>query len=242
MIDARSGDVLFSKNPDVPRPVASTQKLLTALVVAENGSLDERVTVRSEDCRVEPTKLGFRPGEVYGKRQLLAAMMVHSCNDVAVCLARHEAGSVAEFADLMNRKAYALGATHSHFLNPNGLPEPGQYSTARDMARIAFVAYRNPILRQYMRLPGLRFVFNSGRARYLEPTNKLLLRSSIYNGMKTGFTNASGRCLISSANRGGQEVILVQLGGTHRFLFDDAERLLQWGLDRGHLQPFLATR
>ncbi|MBV9999525.1 MAG: D-alanyl-D-alanine carboxypeptidase [Verrucomicrobia bacterium] len=230
MIDAHTGQVLYSKDPDVRRPVASTQKLLTALLVAEHGSLDRYVRVAPEDCRVEPTKLGFAPGEAYTRRQLLAAMLVHSCNDAAVCLARNDAGSIAQFAERMNAKANALGATESRFVNPNGLPVPGQFSTARNMARIAYSAYRNSTLRQFMRMPGLRFTYPSGRQRYFDATNKLLLRSTMFTGMKTGYTGVSGRCLISSASDGNKDVILVQLGGTHRMLFDDAERLLMWGL------------
>ena len=125
-----------------------------------------------------------------------------------------------------------LGATSSHFVNPNGLPKVGQFSTARDMARIAFAAYHNPTLREYMRLPGLRFTYSTGRTCFLEPTNKLVMRSSMFTGMKTGYTDASGRCLVSSASNGGNDIILVQLGGTHRTLFDDAQRLLLWGLER----------
>src|ERR1700730_3341096 len=232
MIDAKAGAVLFFKNPDVQRPVASTQKLLTALLVAEHGGLDNSVRVSSEDCAVEPTKLGFRPGEIYTKRQLLAAMLVHSCNDAAVCLARNDAGSVASFAGLMNAKAAQLGAANSHFVNPNGLPRAGQFWTARDMARIAFVAYHNSTLREFMRLPGLIFTYSSGRRRFLEPTNRLVTRSTIFTGMKTGYTEMSGRCLVSSASTGGKDIILVQLGGTHRMLFDDAQRLLLWGLQQ----------
>src|SRR6516164_5141250 len=231
MVDARTGAVIFFKSPDVRRPVASTQKLLTALLVAEHGGLDSRVRVTTDDCAVEPTKLGFRPGEVYTKRELLAAMLVHSCNDAAVCLARNDAGSVEAFARLMNAKALSLGAGSSHFINPNGLPKSGQFSTARDMARIAFAAYHNPTLREFVRLPGLIFTYSSGRQRFLEPTNKLVIRSTIFNGMKTGYTDASGRCLVSSASDRGREVILVQLGGTHHTLWDDAERLLLWGLE-----------
>jgi D-alanyl-D-alanine carboxypeptidase (penicillin-binding protein 5/6) len=232
MIDAKAGSVLFFKNPDIPRPVASTQKLLTALLIAEHGGLENSVRVASEDCAVEPTKLGFRPGDVYTKRQLLAAMLVHSCNDAAVCLARNDAGSVTSFAGLMNAKAAQLGAGNSHFVNPNGLPRTGQFSTARDMARIAFAAYHNSTLREFMRLPGLLFTYSSGRQRFLEPTNRLVTRSSIFTGMKTGYTEMSGRCLVSSASDGGKDIILVQLGGTHHMLFDDAQRLLLWGLGR----------
>jgi serine-type D-Ala-D-Ala carboxypeptidase (penicillin-binding protein 5/6) len=241
MIDARAGSIIFFKNPDIHRPVASTQKLLTALLVAEHGGLDSRVRVLADDCAVEPTKLGIKPGEVYMKRELLAAMLVHSCNDAALCLARNDAGSVDAFARLMNAKAFSLGAANSHFINPNGLPRPGQFSTARDMARIAFAAYHNPTLRQFIRLPGLIFTYNSGRRRFLEPTNKLVMRSTIFNGMKTGYTDASGRCLISSASSGGREIILVQLGGTHHTLWDDAQRLLLWGLDSRSTSPVFAT-
>jgi serine-type D-Ala-D-Ala carboxypeptidase (penicillin-binding protein 5/6) len=232
MIDARSGAVLYMKSPDIRRPVASTQKLLTALILVQDGNLDAANRVIPSDCQVEPTKLGFRPGDVYTKRQLLAALLVHSCNDAAVCLARNEAGSLSAFAERMNSKAFSLGATESHFVNPNGLPVPGQYSTARNMARIAFAAYHEPVLRQYMRLTGFSFTYASGRHRYFEATNRLIARSPMFTGMKTGFTEASGRCLISSASYGGHDVILVQLGGTLRFLFDDAQRMLIWGLDR----------
>ncbi len=241
MIDAKTGTVLYFKDPDVRRPVASTQKLLTALIINQSGSLDGVDRVSASDCQVEPTKLGFRPGDSYTKRQLLGALLIHSCNDAAVCLARNEAGSIAGFAQQMNAKAFALGATQSHFVNPNGLPIPGQYSTARDMARIAFAAYHVPALREYMRMPGLTFTYNSGRQRYFEATNKLIARSPMFTGMKTGYTGPSGRCLISSASNGSREVILVQLGGTHHTIFDDAERMLLWGLNRSGSRSSIAT-
>jgi D-alanyl-D-alanine carboxypeptidase (penicillin-binding protein 5/6) len=241
MIDAKTGAVLYFKDPDVRRPVASTQKLLTALIIYQSGNLDATARVIASDCQVEPVKLGFRAGDAYTKRQLMGALLVHSCNDAAVCLARNEAGSLAAFAQLMNSKAFALGATQSHFVNPNGLPVPGQYSTARDMARIAFAAYHVPLLREYMRMPGFLFTYNSGRQRYFDATNKLIGRSPMFTGMKTGYTGPSGRCLISSASNGSREVILVQLGGTHHTIFDDAERMLLWGLNRSGVGNSVAT-
>ena len=241
MIDARTGAVLYFKEPDVRRPVASTQKLLTALIVIQSGNLDKTDRVIRSDCEVEPTKLGFRAGDTYTTRQLLGGLLIHSCNDAAVCLARNEAGSIAAFAQQMNAKAFSLGATQSHFVNPNGLPVPGQYSTARDMARIAFAAYHVPVLREYMRMPGFTFTYNSGRQRYFDATNKLIGRSPMFTGMKTGYTGASGRCLISSASNGSREIILVQLGGTHHTIFDDAQRMLLWGLNRSAGGSSIAT-
>src|ERR1700758_1664448 len=104
----------------------------------------------------------------------------------------------------MNAKAAELGAANSHFINPNGLPKAGQFSTARDMARIAFAAYHNSTLREVMRVPGLTFLYSSGRRRFLEPTNRLVTSSSIFTGMKTWYTETSGRCLVSSASTGGR--------------------------------------
>lgn len=228
MIDARTGQTLYYKNPDQPRPVASTQKLVTALVLLDNGLLDQPVTVSTADTLVEPSRLNIKAGEVYPRRQLLTAMMVKSSNDAAACLARTSAGSVRYFAALMNAKAAQLGAYHSHFVNPHGLTAPGQFSTARDMAKIAYAAYRQPLLRGMMRLQSYAFRFNSGRVTNLEATNKLLARSSIYTGMKTGYTTASGRCLVTSATLGGREVIFVQLGSDTRHIFNDAEKMVQW--------------
>lgn len=226
-IDARSGEVLFQKNADLHRPAASTQKLLTALLVVKRGGLDQSVMIMPQDTRVEPTKLGLRSGERYTRRALLEAIMVKSCNDACTALARDHSGSDAAFAAEMNRTAWAIGARSSHFANSNGLPAP-QYSSARDLARIAFLAYREPLLRQFMRQQHAVFRHNSGRITVLKATNKLLSRSPLYTGMKTGYTDAAGRCLVSSGRINGREVILVQLGSKTRNIFDDAERLMAW--------------
>lgn len=227
LIDARTGRTLYQKNADQPRQVASTQKLLTALIVAEQDPLDEPVRVASEDTTVEPTKLGIRSGETYSRRQLLRAMLVKSTNDCAAALARAHSGTIGAFAYEMDRLAAHCGATCSHFVNPHGLPAR-QYSTARDMARIAFRAYRNPDLREAMAMRSYCFHYANGKLCFLEPTNRLLLRSPFFNGMKTGYTESAGKCLISSYSKGGRELILVQLGSHAPRIFDDAQRMVAW--------------
>jgi D-alanyl-D-alanine carboxypeptidase (penicillin-binding protein 5/6) len=231
LIDARTGETLYQKNADEPRQVASTQKIVTALIVAEQDPLDERISIRHEDTTVEPTKVGIRSGESYPRRELLSAMLVHSANDCAAALARGHSGSLAGFAEEMNRYAERCGATCSHFVNPHGLPA-AQHSTARDMARIAFRVYRNPDLRQAVALRSYCFRYANGRLCNLEPTNRLLLRDPYCNGMKTGFTDSAGKCLITSYSRGGRELILVQLGSKSKYIFDDAEMIMQWAMAR----------
>jgi D-alanyl-D-alanine carboxypeptidase (penicillin-binding protein 5/6) len=230
VVDARTGAVLHEKNADQPRPAASTQKLLTALIVAETGYLDRPVRVEPIDTFAEPVRLNIRAGEVYQRIDLLRALWVKSPNDVARCLARDNAGSIEAFADRMNAKAQLLGATHSHFLNPNGLPIPGQYSTARDLAVIARAAYANPTIRSIVCLPQLVFRYANGRTRELENTNKVLKRLPFCNGMKTGYTEAAGHCLIASGSRPGRDIIVVVLGDTKSGVWTDAASLLSWGL------------
>jgi D-alanyl-D-alanine carboxypeptidase (penicillin-binding protein 5/6) len=230
VVNAHSGEVLYEKNPDQLRPPASTEKLLTALVVAESGDLERIVTVETIDTMAEPVKLNIRPGDHYRRIDLLRALLVKSPNDVARCLARDNAGSIVGFAERMNQRARELGATNSHFINPNGLPVPGQYSTARDLALIARAAYANPIIRSIVCLPQLTFTFANGRTRELENTNRLLRQLPYCNGMKTGYTEAAGKCLIASGTRPGKDVIVVVLGDTSGRVWRDAGALLAWGL------------
>jgi len=230
--DARTGEILYEKNADAPRAAASTQKLLTALVVAEDGFLDRSVVVEPADMQAEPVRLNIKAGEVYQRIELLRALLVKSPNDVARCLARDNAGSIELFAEKMNAKARALGAIHSNFVNPNGLPMPDQYSTARDLAVIARAAYANDTIRSIVCLPKLTFRYANGRMRELTNTNKVLKQVPYCNGMKTGYTEAAGHCLIASGKIPGRDVIVVVLGDSSAGVWRDASALLYWGLKR----------
>jgi serine-type D-Ala-D-Ala carboxypeptidase (penicillin-binding protein 5/6) len=230
VVDANTGKILYEKNADQIRPAASTQKLLTALIVAESGFLDRPVTVQPIDTMADPVKLNIKAGDTYQRIDLLRALLVKSPNDVARCLARDNAGSIEAFAEVMNRRAQQLGAVHSHFVNPNGLPVPGQYSSARDLSLIARSAYANQTIRSIVCLPQLVFRYANGRTRELENTNKLLRRFPYCNGMKTGYTDAAGKCLIASGTRPGRDVIVVVLGDSSSRVWRDASALLSWGL------------
>jgi D-alanyl-D-alanine carboxypeptidase (penicillin-binding protein 5/6) len=232
VVDVASGRVIYAKNADIPRAVASTQKIITALCVIDGGNIDKPVTIAESDGAVEPTKLGLKAGEVYTRRQLLKVLMVKSANDVARALARDVGGDVDSFSVLMNRKAASLGMRNSNFKNPHGLTLPGQYSTARDMAIATRYAYRSPLLRSYVATREFDFVFNNGNTRHIENTNKVLKTLPYCNGFKTGTTDASGRCLVASGALNGRAVIVVVLKSNTPNVWKDATKLLSWSLER----------
>ena len=238
LCDAVTGRVLYEKNADDVRAVASTQKLLTALVVAEAGDLNTNITVQATDTYCEPTKLGMKAGEVYKRYDLLKILLVKSMNDVARCLARDNAGSVAAFSAKMNAKAREIGMRQSNFVNPNGLTEPGQYSTARDMARLALHAYRNRVIRGLISTRSTVWRTPSGKNITYENTNKLMKYFGLCNGMKTGYTEAAGHCLVSSAADGGKHLVCVVLGERNRSdIWQDSYRMLTWGFHQLNTQP-----
>ena len=230
VIDAVSGEVLYERNPDEKRPVASTQKLLTSLIVAEQGDLGKEVTIDPVDEATEPTTLQLKPGTSYPRGALLSALLVKSANDVARALGRDVGGSIEGFAQIMNRRAAALGATSSHFVNPNGLPVPDQYSTASDMAKIARAAHANPTLRPIMATKYLSFRYADGHIHMLRNTNQTMRENWFCTGMKTGYTDRAKHCLVSSGEHNGREVISVILGSSKERIFSDSARLLRWAL------------
>lgn len=232
VVDVASGRVLYAKNADLRREVASTQKIITALCILDAGNIDKPVTIQANDGACEPTKLNLKPGEVYSRRELLKVLMVKSANDVARALARDVGGNQESFADLMNRRSASLGMRNSNFITPNGLPMAGQFSTARDMAIAARAAYRSPLLRSYGAIKTFTFRFNDGRVRELENTNKLLKTVPYCDGLKTGTANAAGRCLVSSGSLNGRSVIVVVLKSNSPNIWTDSSKLLRWALER----------
>ena len=231
VIDTITGRILYQKNPRSERAVASTQKLLTALCVLKAGPLADPVTVEEADTKVEPSKVYIKKGETYSRRDLVKALLVKSGNDVAKALARDVAGSEAAFVNLMNNTARSIGMTQSHFKNPHGLTEEGQYSTAIDIATLAREVTKTPYFRECMKTKSYTFTHPDGRTKTLTNTNQVLARLDYCTGMKTGYTRAAGRCLVSSGVLNGKAVIAVALGSTTEEIWNDSEKLLKWALE-----------
>lgn len=231
IIDPRSRDILWEHNADKVGPIASTQKLLTALLVIESGDLDKVLTVELSDTQCAPVRIGLKPGEQYTRRQLLTALLVKSSNDIAQALARDNAGSVEAFVRKMNDRAAQLGVQHSFFVNPHGLPsDPPQYSTARDLSLIACAVDAIPEIRQMVSLKSFKFEKPDKQSVVLENTNRVLRGYSYCDGMKTGFTSESGYCLVASGEKNGVRRIVVVLNGTSTGVWRDAQSLLEWAL------------
>ncbi len=231
VIDTISGRILYQKNASSQRAVASTQKLLTALCVLRAGPLADPVTIQESDTKVEPSKIYVKAGETYTRRELVKALLIKSGNDVAKSLARDVAGNEAAFVQLMNHTARSIGMTQSQFKNPHGLTEDGQYSTALDIATLAREVTKTPYFRECMRTKSYTFTHSDGRTKTLNNTNQVLSRLDYCTGMKTGYTRAAGRCLVSSGVLNGKAVIVVALGSTTTEIWNDSEKLLKWALE-----------
>jgi D-alanyl-D-alanine carboxypeptidase (penicillin-binding protein 5/6) len=230
VVDSYSGDFLFAKNENAKQYPASSTKILTALIVIESGDLDHLVTVDLADTKVEPSSLGLKPGEQYTRRQLLFGLLLKSANDVAMALARDNAGSVSAFAEKMNLRAAQLGATSSHFVNPHGLHDPNHYTTAHDLVLIGRAAMQQPLFREIVSTVYYTWRAPSGQIDQLRNHNRLLRHFAGCNGLKTGYTRIAQQVLVSSALRGGHEVISVVLHTDKPGIWDDSKALLSYGL------------
>lgn len=232
VIDATGGDVLWEKNADKRGPIASTQKLLTALVLVESGDLDATLTVEQADTQCAPVRIGLKAGQQYTRRNLLTALLVKSSNDIAQALARDNAGSIEAFADKMNERAKKLGLQNSFFVNPHGLPDAKeQYCTARDLSEIAKAVDKLPDIRAMIRQKTYKFEMpGSKQPVVLDNTNRVLRTNAYCDGMKTGFTEAAGHCLVCSGEKNGKRRIVVVLNDNSTSVWKDAEALLEWAL------------
>lgn len=233
VVDARTGEVRFARNPTLPLPPASTTKLLTALIALRQLSPEAVLPVSVYAATMPPSKAWLRPGWQMSARDLLYALLLRSANDASVAVAEGIAGSVPNFARLMNATARGLGTTQSNFVTPNGLPASNHYSTARDMALI---------LRQALQTPGMRDILSS-RTAVIQPlsgsrkrialrsTNRLLWRDDLHVIGKTGWTRQAKRCFVGAASANGREVIVAVLGSSD--LWSDVEILANYGLQQG---------
>ena len=206
VLDGQTGQVLYEKNGNQQALIASTTKIMTALVVCEQCNVLDRVAIPKEAVGIEGSSMYLREGEVLTVQELLYGLMLRSGNDAAVALAIYCGGTVEGFAELMNDKAHRLGLRNTHFVNPHGLDAPDHYSTAKDLAILAAYAMENPI---FARTVATKTVTIGERS--LRNHNKLLWQFDGADGVKTGFTKAAGRLLVSSAVRDGRRIIAVTM-------------------------------
>jgi D-alanyl-D-alanine carboxypeptidase (penicillin-binding protein 5/6) len=232
LLDARSGDVLLARHPDDERPMASTTKLMTALLTLERARPTD--VFRAADYHPGPleSRIGLRPGERMRVQDLLVALLLESANDAAVTLAEGVGGTAADFVGAMNARAAQLGLTETSYANPVGLDDPGNHSSARDLANLARVLLRNRRFADIVDRP--QATLHSGaRRRTLANRNRLVRTYPFVNGVKTGHTRSAGYVLVGSASRGGAQVISVVMGEPSEAARDaESLSLLQYGLDR----------
>jgi D-alanyl-D-alanine carboxypeptidase len=239
LADEATGQVLFERNAGVARAMASTTKVMTALLTLER--LDERrvVTIGSGPPKVGEESLRLRRGERLTVRQLLLGLLVKSANDAAVALAEAVDGSEAAFVRRMNRKAATLGLTATHYVTPYGLDRPGHQTSARDLAHLWEVAMRRADFRSLVATRGARIPGSPLSLRRFVTTNQLLGSYRWTVGGKTGFTNHAGRCLVASASRGGRRLVAVALGSPNAFT--DVRALFEYGFSK-YVRTRLAAR
>ena len=220
VLDAQTGRVLYAHAENDRALIASTTKIMTALIICEQCNVLDRMKIPKEAVGIEGSSMYLQEGEVLTLQELLYGLMLRSGNDAAVALAIYCGGTVEGFAQLMNDKAHRLGMENTHFSNPNGLDAPDHYSTAKDMAILAAYAMENPIFRQTVSTKSV----TTGN-RVLQNHNKLLWRVEGTDGVKTGFTKAAGRILVSSTTRQGRRIIVVTMDDPNDWL--DHERLIE---------------
>ena len=234
VVSSETGEVLFRKDSDKKLPMASTTKIMTTILAIEHGRLDEQFTVDAQAVRTEGSSMGLRENDKVTLRALCYGMMLPSGNDAANCTAVRVAGSVEGFVSLMNAKAKELGLESTHFVTPSGLDDytDEHFSTASDMAKLTRYAMKNETFREICSAKKAKVCFGDPPyERWLVNTNRLLNNCHGVIGVKTGFTDKAGRCLVSCCKRNGSELICVTLGDRndwedHARLYDNCFRFV----------------
>jgi len=244
VMDASTGKILYAKNPYLKRLPASTTKLMTSIIAVENASPSERVTISRHASRVSPHKAGFREGDQVTVKQLLYAALLDSANDAAVALSEGVAGSETNFVSLMNAKAHSIGAENTRFINSNGLPGRGQYTTAYDLAKIMGYALRHQTLKKIIATRETDITTEEGDSISLTNTNKLLWNDEDMLGGKTGYTRRAMHCFVCAAERESRTLIVAVLGSPSRNdLWRESETLISKGYDflENNREPVIYT-
>lgn len=230
LIDGKSGKVLFEKNKDERLPMASTTKIMTGLLACESKKMKKVVTVSPVASGTEGSSLWLEPGEKQTLENLTYGLMLRSGNDAAVAIAEYLGGSTEAFALMMNERAKKIGVQNTGFQNPNGLDAEGHFTTAYDLALISREAMKNKKFRKIVSTKNKTIPWESSEwDRSLTNHNKMLWRYEGCNGIKTGFTKKSGRCLVTSAKRGKTELICVTLNAPDDW--NDHTKMLDYGFE-----------
>ncbi len=232
VMDTVTGQILYERDIDARRYPASTTKMMTLIVALEHGKLDDIVTVSKNAEGVEGSTLWLVQGDKIPLGELLTGMMMHSGNDATVAVAEHIAGSVPAFVRMMNDKAEELGANSTHFVNPNGLPDEKHYTTAYDLAKIAAYGYSLPHFEEIVGKQEALYDWVKDPAKKLRNENQMLWLYRGANGVKTGYTDAAGRCLVSAARRDGMQLVAVVLDSY--YMWNDSIALLDYGFQNAH--------
>ena len=226
--DRASGRILYEKNGNKQTPMASTTKIMTAIVVLENANLTDVVTINSKAAGTGGSRLGLKKNDKITVNDLLYGLMLRSGNDAAIALATHVGGSVEGFAEMMNNKAKELGLVNSHFIVPHGLDNDGHYTTAYELAKMADYALNIDKFKEIVSTRNTTIYIN-GYAKAINNTNQLLGSVSGVYGVKTGFTNGAGRCLVTACKRDDLDVITVIIGAnTTKQRTSDTIKLIQY--------------
>ena len=228
VIDRNSNTILFGKNEKTKRKMASTTKIMTAIVVIEKSNLNEIVEVSKKSAGTGGSRLGLKTGDKITIHDLLYGLMLCSGNDAAVCLAEHVGGSIEGFAILMNNKAKELGLENTNFETPHGLDKDNHYTTAYELAMLSNYALKNKTFSQIVGTKNYTITIN-GYSKNLSNTNELLGNLDGIYGIKTGFTNGANRCLVTACKRGNLDIICVVLGAdTKNFRTKDSVKLIEY--------------